>query len=196
MLMLTICSSCYPGDTSPNKISMGVAADISYFNIYKTVSATQAAIAATYANINLVYKAQFNIFNQVNDVLIQSTTGGPAWNIQPATPGAHCSTGIQTLLNTFTSWRTQNQARKDSMWHQFTNCYPPAGIVGIHWIAALCTNNGAGISSVTSTHWLVVAHEMGHGFGGNHAFQLGQGRTGGRLRAKKLADSAVLYIVC
>src|SRR4051812_45952245 len=62
---------------------------------------------------------------------------------------------------------------------RFTNCYPPPGTIGIAWIAILCASrNGAGLSSVTQTHWLNAAHEIGHNFGGNHAFQEGQGRTG------------------
>jgi hypothetical protein len=159
--------SCYPGDTSAHKISMGVAADISYYEIYNSVASTQAAISAVYANVNLVYKAQFNVFVQVDETLIQSTTGGPAWNMKPATKGAHCSTSITDLLTIFSNWRSSERSKKNSLWHQFTNCYPPAGIVGIAWIKVLCSTRGAGISSVTRTHWLVVAHEMGQQGGGS-----------------------------
>lgn len=146
------------------------------------MASTQAAIAAAYANINAVYRAQFNVGLQVADMVIQSTTGGPAWNVAPTRSGSRCaSPDISTVLNSLASWRSSNQNRKNSLWHQFTNCYPPSGTVGIAYIGVLCKSQGVGVSSVTSTHWLVVAHEMGHNFGGNHAFQLGQGRTGGIL---------------
>jgi hypothetical protein len=159
---------------------MGVAADVSFYEMYKDVAKTQAAIAAVFANINLVYQANFNVFLEVQDVIIQTTTGGPTWNNKPATPGGHCSIGIEGDLNAISSWRQSNYPKKNALWHLMTNCFPPAGTIGLAWIAVLCnTARGTAVTSYSQNFWVTVAHEIGHNFGGNHAFQLGQGRTGG-----------------
>ena len=126
-----------------------------------------------------MYQAQFNVFLQIDNQVVQTATGGETWNQKPSTSGGKCSTTITDKLTAFTNWRVSAQNKKNGLWHLLTNCYPAPGTVGIAWIAQLCKNNGVGISSYTRTHWLVIAHEIGHNIGGNHAFQLGQGKTGG-----------------
>lgn len=113
--------NCYPGDTTTHKVSIGIGADVGYYEMYNDLTKAQSAISAVMANINLVYKANFNVFLQVNDVLVQTTTGGLAWNNKPATKGGRCSTSINSALDTFTSWRRSAQAKRNGLWHLFTN---------------------------------------------------------------------------
>jgi hypothetical protein len=123
--------NCYPGDTTTHRLSVGVAADVGFYQQYNDAMMVQAVIAAIYMNINLVYTANFNVFLQINDVLIQSTEGGLSWNLKPATPGAHCTTTINSDLDLFTAWRKSAQPKRNGQWHLLTNCYPPAGIVSL-----------------------------------------------------------------
>ena len=89
--------------------------------MYNDLTKAQSAISAVMANINLVYKANFNVFLQVNDVLVQTTTGGVTWNNKPATKGGRCSNTINNALDTFTAWRKSAQAKRNGIWHLFTN---------------------------------------------------------------------------
>ena len=103
-----------------------------------------------------------------------------AWNLAPtANYGVHCTTTIDDMLTALTNWRTASKAKNQAIWHQFTNCYPSPGMVGLAYVGALCSSYGTGVSSWTATHWLVAAHELGHNMGAQHTFQNGQGTTGG-----------------
>eukprot|EP00463_Aulacantha_scolymantha_P004477 TRINITY_DN55_c0_g1_i4.p1 TRINITY_DN55_c0_g1~~TRINITY_DN55_c0_g1_i4.p1 ORF type:complete len:469 (+),score=83.25 TRINITY_DN55_c0_g1_i4:739-2145(+) len=85
------------------------------------------------------------------------------------------------LLDQFRTWRATNHPKDAGLWHLMTTCFPPAGTVGIAYLNAICSGRiGSGItSSGTTLTWTVFAHEVGHNFGGQHSFELGQGRTGG-----------------
>ena len=114
----------------------------------------------------------------MNDVLILTTVGGAntPWNVSPA---SGCTRTIDTGLNQFSTWRSTVHPKRNGLWHYTTNCYK-TGTVGLAWIGTLCnTNYGTGLSSYTSVYWVIMAHEIGHNFGGNHDFELGQGTTGG-----------------
>ena len=64
--------------------------------------------------------------------------------------------------------------------HNITNHFPPPGTVGLAYIGVVGSSNFKyGVSNITNPTWLTFIHELGHNFGMDHSFELGQGITGG-----------------
>jgi len=183
LLTVSTWTNCYPGDNVGHRVSVGFGIDAGYYAVWGTASGVQTAVSAILAASNLVYLQQLNIYLTFTDTVVYPAAGGstPVWNRVPPSAGAHCPSIIDTDLNDFTSWRyTAPQLGKNSIWHLLTNCYPPAGTVGLAWIGTLCNSRySTGVSSHNRVTWLTTAHEIGHNFNAQHTFQNGQGTTGG-----------------
>lgn len=151
-------SNCFAGDTSQaQKISVGMAVDTGMYQVWGSVVGVTQYIAWQMAVTNLVYLAQLHVFLAVTDVLVQTALGSatPSWNDAPPSRGAKCPITIQTKLNTLSAWRGASVPTKNALWSLQTNCYPPAGTVGIAWIGVLCnTYYGVSISTFSSNQWL------------------------------------------
>jgi PKD repeat protein len=64
--------------------------------------------------------------------------------------------------------------------HNITNHFPPPGTVGLAYIGVVGSSNFKyGVSNIVNPTWLTFIHELGHNFGMDHSFDLGQGSTGG-----------------
>jgi hypothetical protein len=127
---------------------MGFALDNSFYKKFGgDTSRIQAAINSYVANCNMVYQAQpFVKFQLAQTVLMSTATSG--WN------SASCGS-ITSKLDSFTSWRASTKRGQLGVWHLLTNCYPPPGTVGLAWIGTLCSSYATGVSTYTSTMWLV-----------------------------------------
>jgi len=176
-------SSCFSDDsTTPLKLSVGFAVDAGMYAVWGSAAGVSQYIAWQMSVANLIYLPQVHIFLSLSDIVIASALGAgtPAWNDAPPSPGSKCPISIQTKLNTFSSWRGTAKPTSNAVWQLQTNCYPPAGTVGLAWIGVLCNSYYAtSVSTFSSNQWLTSAHEIGHNFGAQHTFQLGQGATGG-----------------
>ncbi|KAF8988480.1 hypothetical protein BGZ52_009261 [Haplosporangium bisporale] len=159
---------------------IGVAADCAYVRSYDGLANARNQIFADFNTASGIYEATFNMALGIKSMVIESmncpTTPvkGVAWN-------QDCSTNytINNRLSDFSYWRGQNGRSNDSigLWHLMTKCSSGA-ILGIAWTGALCQTAaiaqgtdytaGTGVSSISPYEWMVVAHELGHGFGAQH----------------------------
>ncbi|KAG0344612.1 hypothetical protein BG004_004299, partial [Podila humilis] len=159
---------------------IGVAADCTYVRSYGGLSNARKQIFADFNTASAIYESTFNVALGVKSLVIESMNcpsipvQGEAWNQE-------CSTNytINNRLSDFSFWRGQGGRSKDgiSLWHLLTKC-SSGSILGIAWTKALCQSaaiaqgtdytSGTAVSSITPHEWLVVAHEIAHGFGAQH----------------------------
>ncbi|KAF9979991.1 hypothetical protein BGZ75_009004 [Mortierella antarctica] len=163
---------------------IGVAADCTYVRNYGGLANARKQIFADFNTASGIYESTFNVALGIVSLQIESMNcpqdpvPGKLWN-------QACSTNytISSRLSDFSFWRGQGSRSKDGvgLWHLMTKCNS-GSILGLAWTGALCQaatemqgqgvdreyTAGTGVSSVTPNEWLVVAHELGHGFGANH----------------------------
>lgn len=157
----------------------------------------QAEVAEINAEMNTIYRAQFGIVMELEEVWDQQglfpTRQFPTENTQGVQGGftlgcgvygeAAGKLGIETYLERLQLWRQINKPQTFGDWQMLTDCFPPPGTIGIAYVRAVCTEYGVGVNTFTnsgdSQTWLTVAHEVGHNIGAGHSFELGQGQTGG-----------------
>ncbi|KAK9718179.1 hypothetical protein K7432_005694 [Basidiobolus ranarum] len=164
--------------TSKKVMYMGVAADCTYVKNYKGVEAATKSILSNWNIASGVYEKTFNIALGVAKLEMRSeicpTTldNSVAWNRE-------CSDSydINARLNDFTRWRGTLGDDNNGLWHLVTRC-STGSKVGVAWLSQTCVTSatqqdsdyvsGTGVSSITSTEWKVIAHEIGHNFGAKH----------------------------
>ncbi|KAF9426088.1 hypothetical protein BGZ94_006953 [Podila epigama] len=163
---------------------MGVAADCTYVRHYKGAAAARMQIFADFNTASGIFESTFNValgvisLNIMPEECPTTPVKGEEWN-QECNPNHP----IDQRLNEFSAWRGQSPRSNDGagLWHLMTKCNS-GSVVGIAWTKALCQMKantqdkgkgaqitaGTGISSITALEWMVVAHEIGHGFGAIH----------------------------
>ena len=163
---------CSPADPTPYRSNMGVAVDLGlYKRLGGNLAAVQAQVASLIFRANAAFFYQMNIVLTLKTLLVETETGGPAWNYDPA--GATCP-DINTALTQFTAWRSSvvpaDLTLAQGQWQLLTACYPAPGTVGMSYIATLCFDQyGTGVSGDNDDEmWLTFVHEVGHNFGANH----------------------------
>lgn len=161
-----------------------MAADCTYVRSYKGATEARKQIFADFNTASGIFESTFNValgvisLNIVPDGCPATPVTGQTWN-QECTPAYP----IDQRLSDFSYWRGQAGRSGDGagLWHLMTKCNSGA-VVGIAWTKALCQMKsqeqksngqsqftaGTGISSITPNEWMVVAHEIGHGFGAIH----------------------------
>ncbi|KAG0304317.1 hypothetical protein BGZ97_001551 [Linnemannia gamsii] len=163
---------------------MGVAADCSYVRNYGGAAGARKQIFADFNTASGIYESTFNValgviaLNIKTDNCPATPVSGEEWN-QDCT----AAYTIDQRLSDFSRWRGQGGRDSDGagLWHLMTKCNS-GPVVGIAWTKALCQMKsqsqnggqglqytaGTGVSSITPNEWMVVSHEVGHGFGAIH----------------------------
>jgi hypothetical protein len=170
-----------------------------YFTRFKNnVDATLASVYDMISNSNFIYVNQMNIYLTVKSIAIAQTLSDAkytTWNDAPSSGPKTCrAQDMSTTLNNLVAYRRTLVAgdafRDTAATHLLTDCFPPPGTVGLAYVGTICsTTMASGVDTYSTTIWKTFAHELGHNYGANHAFQQGQGTTGG------IMDCAYLIIV-
>lgn len=190
---------CYARQAIEQKFAIGFAVTNEYYREPLLGNANPTTIQTHLKNLladsNTIYTPQMGVhlYIESTDIRTGTGTGGtiPApWNLAQlgATNGnGGCGETAGETLGKLRTWRLTEHRNDAGLWHLMTTCFPAPGTVGIAYLNAICSPNvGSGLSSSLSAArpgsrdiWKVVAHEIGHNFGGSHSFELGQGKTGG-----------------
>ncbi|CAO3571993.1 unnamed protein product [Mortierella alpina] len=193
---------------------MGVAADCAYVRNYAGVAGARRQIFADFNTASGIYESTFNValgvikLNIMSDSCPTTPVEGEKWN-------QDCSATytIDQRLSDFSFWRGQDGRANDGagLWHLMTKCNS-GSTVGVAWTNVICnteTNSqntggqlqytsGTGVSSVTPNEWMVVAHEIGHGFGARHDCDSSSCSVGGRdccPLSSTVCDAGARYIM-
>jgi hypothetical protein len=149
--------------------NVGIVADFSYFSKHGTESAND--IAEIINNVDGIYQAQLGVTMQLLRTVVYSTPDPFSTSTDP-----------NTLLNSFSGWRTNNVGDPSAplygtdLSHLMTGRDLDSTVIGIAYIDAVCDNTfGAGVDQDFSTALnmmtLLLSHEMGHNFGAYHDAQ-------------------------
>eukprot|EP00835_Amoeboradix_gromovi_P003928 NODE_280_length_11906_cov_0.405268.p1 type:complete len:593 gc:universal NODE_280_length_11906_cov_0.405268:2886-4664(+) len=148
-----------------------IAVDCNYYKLFQGQST--ANVLQELGLASLILEENINVGLGVIKVDIRTTCGNGADN---AVWNNECSADVQDRLNKFTAW-SGTQKEKCGIWHLITQCsYGPT--LGIAWINSACRNEvisqnsmifgNAGLSSVSTDGYKVVAHEIMHNLGAVH----------------------------
>ena len=148
---------------------VGIVADFSYFSKHGADSAND--IAEIINNVDGIYQAQLGVTMQLLRTVVYSTPDPFSTSTDP-----------NTLLTSFSSWRTNNVSGPSAplsgtdLSHLITARDLNSTVIGIAYIDAVCDNTfGVGVDQDFSTALnlmtLLLSHEMGHNFGAYHDAQ-------------------------
>jgi hypothetical protein len=148
---------------------VGIVADFSYFSKHGADSAND--IAEIINNVDGIYQAQLGVTMRLLRTVVYSTPDPFSTSTDP-----------NTLLTSFSSWRTNNVSGPSAplsgtdLSHLITARDLNSTVIGIAYIDAVCDNTfGVGVDQDFSTALnmmtLLLSHEMGHNFGAYHDAQ-------------------------
>ncbi|KTW32439.1 uncharacterized protein T551_00529 [Pneumocystis jirovecii RU7] len=157
---------------------MAAALDCNYVSQFQTVNDATRHIISLYNKVSAIYEETFNIsLGLLNITVMESScpvkeNSNVPWNID-------CSSHtISDRLRLFSTWRSKI-SDGIALWSLFTSCRSSSE-VGVAWFGVLCQDiipKKHGIDSISGTNVVasskriedvVLAHEIGHGFGASH----------------------------
>ncbi|RCI00370.1 hypothetical protein CU097_009933 [Rhizopus azygosporus] len=162
---------------------IGVAADCTYVQHYKSREAARMQIVNDFNTASVLFEDTFNItLGLINITLMDQTCPASVSNDVAWNRVCEPNYSLYDRLSDFSLWRSQLALDGAGLWHLMTNC--PIGLeVGLAWLGQLCNTglskqeddfgktryvSGASVSSITRDEWKIVAHEIGHSFGAIH----------------------------
>jgi len=174
-------TDCYSNDDVTRAFSTGVVvAATMAANLGNDAQRITEELQRTYANANMVYTPQLNFVLMIDQIYIPSLAGDTvSWD--------SCAGGIDDQFDGFKYW---DPPSRQGIWHLFDDCFVTSGTIGLATLGdqwnGMCEMdslngcaNGAcyrnrGVTWLGSSTWLTFAHEVGHNFGADHAFENGQ----------------------
>ncbi|KAJ3121098.1 hypothetical protein HK098_003969 [Nowakowskiella sp. JEL0407] len=187
-------NNCYTQQSTTYSARIGFHVDYGTYSYLDTDLATPyktlAFIGSMIADANVVYSNQLNIVlrahpNATKIMLYPNGTPNMpnvTWNYSPSTG---CWPTANTGLSVFTDYASKLPWQEDvASYALLSRCSDSSGVAGVAWVGTACSSTykvsvNQIFGTTGSSSWLVFAHELGHNFAATHAFQLGQGTTGG-----------------
>jgi len=185
--MLTLFEDCYTNYLQKHKVDIGIAITYYAFKEWfgESVDRAEKGVSDLLAFVNYVFTGQLNVEFHVENLVIVTDEGGPAWNT-----GGSSECGLaETQLENFRNWQKPAEPYV-ALWHLLDLCGEGDGLpndaAGIAYVGVMCPGGtwigeyNAGLTRrVGASTSLILAHEMGHMMGMDHTFEEGQGSTGG-----------------
>ncbi|KAJ3128149.1 hypothetical protein HK098_005049 [Nowakowskiella sp. JEL0407] len=186
--------NCYSQQNTTYSARIGFHVDYGTYSYLdpalSTPYVTLAFIGSIIADANVVYSNQLNIALRAHPTatkIMLYPNGTPnqpnvTWNYSPSTG---CWPNTTTGLTTFTDYASKIPWQADvTTYALLTRCSDSGGVTSAAWVGTACSSSyKVSVNQISgntgSSSWLVFAHQLGHNFGASHAFQLGQGNTGG-----------------
>ncbi|KAG5437519.1 hypothetical protein PCANB_000947 [Pneumocystis canis] len=157
---------------------MGAALDCNYISVFPSINHAVAHILSLYNKVSVIYEKSFNISLGLLNITIMNSScpiqenPNVRWNTD-------CSSyNITERLRFFSTWRSR--INDDiALWSLFTTCRSFSE-VGVAWYGVLCQDvipKKHSIDAISGTNVIaspkrnedvVLAHEIGHGFGASH----------------------------
>ncbi|KAJ3121099.1 hypothetical protein HK098_003970 [Nowakowskiella sp. JEL0407] len=185
-------TDCYTEQATQQVAQIGFHVDYLTYGYldpnFGTPYKTLAFIGSLVADSNVVYKNQLNIVLRAHPSATKILTypnGTPGltnytWNWS----NSSCFGTLNNGLSLFNNYANALPAQNDvAAYAQLSKCSDSNGYAGLGFVGTACGGSRTSVSIVYGTTgastWLIFAHELGHNFNASHAFQLGQGATGG-----------------
>lgn len=179
-------SNCYPGSSSPHRLSLGIAVDQSFLAaLGGEVGRVQQSVAQMIAQANAVLSAAAHLQIVWTDfTVLDSTTSGnlaaefSALNESPSVADGSCATLLYDKLTVLAQWRQKVKPSRNALWHLMTACDFSGGSSGssaqrgIAFRSSACSSRGVSISARSSGPVDQIAtflHEIAHNLGASHA---------------------------
>eukprot|EP00434_Breviolum_minutum_P026857 symbB.v1.2.023738.t1/scaffold2147.1/size87931/2 len=179
-------TDCYKNDDQTHAFGMGVVIGSKLFSVFSNKDEAIDYVVQIFASANLIYHPQLNLVLVARKLHLQeSHDKAPSWDQGPS-----CPMSIAEQLHAFDDWdppgSDQLSTEGQGVWTLFDDCYV-SGTIGLAYVGTVCQMeknywqqrpNTAVVFHSFRT-WITFAHETGHNFGGEHSFELGEGKTGG-----------------
>eukprot|EP00403_Amphidinium_massartii_P030112 CAMPEP_0178398350 /NCGR_PEP_ID=MMETSP0689_2-20121128/14727_1 /TAXON_ID=160604 /ORGANISM="Amphidinium massartii, Strain CS-259" /LENGTH=611 /DNA_ID=CAMNT_0020019109 /DNA_START=50 /DNA_END=1885 /DNA_ORIENTATION=- len=173
---------CYPGDDAMHSMKLRIVTDVQLE--VENPGEVQSLVEAAIFSASYVYENQLNVELLVEELIMYTdVASAPDW---AKDCDAH---GEPSWMDyKFNNLFDENKENVISL-QAFTGCGNGYGWVGVAWLGTTCNiyNGPGGVGRYnyglnqmnTASAWLIFAHELGHNLDADHAFDEGQGQTGG-----------------
>ncbi|KAJ3345603.1 hypothetical protein HDU83_003903 [Entophlyctis luteolus] len=143
---------------------------------------TLAKLGQIVTDMNIVYEHQLRITVQVHTgrtkimMSPNTTNANYKWNYGPGYCSVYNTDALSALQQYVASQPVDNTVTTNFL---LTVCPDASGYVGHAYLPGACSSWNTGSVIYNTALWLTVAHEFGHNLNASHAFEQGQGKTGG-----------------
>ena len=173
---------CYPGDSTMHSMKLRIYTDVQVHNEHP--GQVQSLVESAILSASYVYENQLNVELLVEELIIYTdAASAPDW-------AKDCDDHGEGTFMDYKFNHVYDENKEDVIAMQaFTGCGTGSGWVGVAWVGTTCDifNGPNGIGRYNfglnqlqdAGDWLTFAHELGHNLGADHAFDEGQGSTGG-----------------
>eukprot|EP00403_Amphidinium_massartii_P020083 CAMPEP_0178413428 /NCGR_PEP_ID=MMETSP0689_2-20121128/22522_1 /TAXON_ID=160604 /ORGANISM="Amphidinium massartii, Strain CS-259" /LENGTH=428 /DNA_ID=CAMNT_0020034699 /DNA_START=86 /DNA_END=1368 /DNA_ORIENTATION=+ len=173
---------CYPGDDAMHSMKLRIVTDVQLE--VENPGEVQSLVEAAIFSASYVYENQLNVELLIEELTMYTdVASAPEW-AKDCDPHGEPSWMDYKFNNLF----DENKENVISL-QAFTGCGNGYGWVGVAWLGTTCNiyNGPGGVGRYnyglnqmnTASAWLIFAHELGHNLDADHAFDEGQGQTGG-----------------